>query len=1089
MTTKTDDTNPAPAAEVTTAMLAGQTGKRFWRSLDEWADTEEFRDLIGRQFPSRIEELIDPVTRRTFLKVMGASLAFAGVSGCAPSQPTEKIFPYASSVPAGMVPGRAMYFATAIPFGGYGTGVLVESNMGRPTKIEGNALHPASLGAADTFTQASVLSLYDPDRSQTVMQNGRVSSWDAFLKNIQDERMRHRANGGAGLRFLTGTVTSPTLTAQMRLLGTADHFPNARWYQYEPVSHGGSRVGSRNALGGDFDAVYAFDKATVVLSLDSNFLIDGPGHLVYAKQFTGRRRLTDGQRELNRLYMVESSPSLTGANADNRLRVRPSRIEAIARAIATGVGVNAPSTNDDAARPFVNAVVKDLLANRGACVVVAGDYQPASVHELAHAMNQALGAVGATVSYVLTAATNPVDHMSSILELANEIYDGKVDTLVMLGVNPVYDAPIDAMFRENIDKVRLRVHLGQYRDETALLSHWHVPEAHYLESWGDVRAFDGTPSILQPLIAPLYDGRSGYEVLAGILGQGSRNAHDVVREYWQSQVPATTPDAFDVFWRTALNDGKFAMPAPQPFGAVPAAPAPPAPRQVDVNRFAATTAAPAADGLEIAFRPDPCVWDGQFSNNGWLQELPKPLTKLTWDNAAIMNIRDAERAGVSDEDVVKLTFNGRSVTAPVRVLAGQPEGCVTVHLGFGRDRAGRVGNGVGFNAYALRSTDSAWFGTGLRVESTGDQHPLAVTEHHNMISTGTAKREAGSLGDHYSRFNEKLGQGPGFVDGERGRELVKTATLEEYLADPDTFQTKHEQKSSPMGGGHGEGPQEAEHAGEPGHGEPHTGDGGSGPAAIDSLIPGDTNESILPESFQYHNNRWAMSIDTQACLGCNACVVACQSENNIPVIGKAQVLMNRQMHRLRIDTYFEGPVEDPNTYFQPVPCMQCENAPCEIVCPVGATIHSEEGLNDMVYNRCVGTRYCSNNCPYKVRRYNFIKYSDQSPLAQLRANPNVTIRARGVMEKCTYCVQRIWKARITAEKENRQVREGEIKTACEQTCATGAIVFGNLNDPNSKVVQLKRTKLMYGLLAELNTRPRTTYLARVTNPSPDLNKA
>jgi molybdopterin-containing oxidoreductase family iron-sulfur binding subunit len=404
-----------------------------------------------------------------------------------------------------------------------------------------------------------------------------------------------------------------------------------------------------------------------------------------------------------------------------------------------------------------------------------------------------------------------------------------------------------------------------------------------------------------------------------------------------------------------------------------------------------------------------------------------------------------------------------------------------VYLGHGRRRGGRVADGVGFDAYALRTSDAPWFGAGVTLTATGERWPLAVTEHHNMISAGAEKREAGSLDDHYSRFNDTIGQGPGYVDGQRDRELVKVATLEQFLANPLVFKEgEHPQMTSPTGGGHGEGPAEPAHAG---------GGENSGPAAVDSLIPGDANESILPESFRYDGNRWAMSIDTQSCIGCNACVVACVSENNIPVIGKEQVLINRQMHWLRIDTYFEGPIDDPNTYFMPVPCQQCENAPCEIVCPVGATVHSEEGLNDMVYNRCIGTRYCSNNCPYKVRRFNFIKYSDQSPLAQLRANPNVTIRARGVMEKCTYCVQRIWKARIAAEKEYRPVRDGEIVTACQQTCPTDAIVFGNLNDANAKVVQLKRSNLMYGLLADLTTRPRTTYLARVTNPNPELNKA
>ena len=1083
-----NDTETAQGPGAAAEALSEQTGKRFWRSLDEWAETAEFRELIGRQFPSQIEVALDPVTRRTFLKVMGASLAFAGVSGCAPRQPDEHIMPFAANVPQGMVAGRPALYATAIPDSGYGVGLLVESNMGRPTKIEGNPMHPASLGAASAIHQASVLSLYDPDRSQNVMQNGRVSTWDNFLSAMLTERNRHRANGGVGLRFLTGPVTSPTLARQMRTLLTADHFPSARWYTYEPVGHSAARAASRSALGGDFDTVYNFERAEVVVSLDSNFLLEGPGALTYARQYGARRRVVDGQKRIHRHYAVESTPTLTGASADHRLRLRPSHVEAAVRAIAQGIGVGVPQGQLDAhAQAFVATVVKDLQANRGASVVIPGDCQPPIVHELAHAINQALGNVGATVSHVPTLEANPADGLASIAELAREMHEGRVDTLVIFGANPLYDAPVDLGFKEALEKVRLRVHLGEYWDETGLWCHWHVPQAHYLESWGDVLAFDGTATIVQPLIAPLFEGRTGHEVLAALLGQGTRSAYDIVREHWTSQMaPGSTPDQFDVFWRQALNDGRFTPPPPQPIPGLPApAAAPPAPATIDAARFAAAPAPAAASGMEIAFRPDPSLWDGRYANNGWLQELPKPLTKLTWDNAAVMNIRDANRLGVTNESVVRLTYQGRSVDAPVRVLAGHPEGCVTVHLGFGRQRAGRVGTGVGFNAYALRTSDAPWHGAGLQIAATGDTYALGITEHHNMISAGTQPPVAGSLQDHYNNDNDVIGTGPGYVDGTRGRGVVKVDTFERYLANEDVFR---EGASGHTEAGMANAPDTHD---ESLGGQHETNTDASGhPASVDTLIPGDANHSFLEEQFHYDGNRWAMSIDTQSCIGCNACVVACQSENNIPVVGKEQVLVNREMHWIRIDTYFRGNVDDPESYFMPVPCQQCENAPCEVVCPVGATVHSEEGLNDMVYNRCIGTRYCSNNCPYKVRRYNFLKYSDQSPLAQLRSNPNVTIRARGVMEKCTYCVQRIWRARIESHKaDNRPIADGEIQTACQQTCPTQAIVFGNLNDPNSKVSALKQSKLMYGLLAELTTRPRTTYLARLRNPNPELEKA
>ncbi len=920
-----------------------------------------------------------------------------------------------------------------MPQGGYGTGLLVESNMGRPTKVEGNKLHPASLGAADIWNQASVLSLYDPDRSQTVLQNGRASSWALFEGAMLEERAKHRQNGGVGLRFLTGAVTSPTLANQLGTLLSADHYPNAKWYQYEPVARIGSRVGGQQALGGQFETVYAFDKADVILTLDSDFLIEGPGHLAYARQYASRRKVADGQRELNRLYAVESTPTLTGSNADNRLRVRPSQVEVLARAIAAGVSGGASAQLEADEQAFVDAVVKDLLAHKGTSVVVAGEYQPPAVHAIAHALNQSLGAVGATVTYAAPVEAHPVDHMASMMELAREIYDGKVDTLVIVGGNPLYDAPADAFFNENLDRVRLRVHLGQYRDETGLMSHWHVPEAHYLESWGDVRGFDGTTSIIQPLIAPLFDGHTAYEVLSSLMGQGSRSAYDIVRQYWMTQTSGVAPDQFETWWRKALNDGIVTVPAPPPAGS----PAAPTPGQANLASILASPAPPAAAGgdqLEVAFRPDPCVWDGSYANNGWLQELPKPLTKLTWDNAILMSIHDADRLGLKDEAVARLTLGDRSVDGPVRVLAGHPRGSVTVYLGHGRPRGGRVATGVGFNAYTLRTSTAPWFATGASLAPTGDRWQLAVTEHHNMISAGTEPRVAGSLDDQYSRFNDTIGAGPGYVDGERDRELVKVKTLEEYIANPLVF-AEGEGTGTPVTGDsemtHPEGSEPSETRGDP-------------------LIPGSANEQILPDSFRYDGNRWGMSIDTQSCIGCNACVVACQAENNIPVVGKEQVLTGREMHWIRVDRYFEGLADNP-TDATSSRCRACSarTRRAKSVCPVGATVHSDEGLNEMVYNRCVGTRYCSNNCPYKVRRFNFLAVSGFERPDSLQAGariPNVTVRSRGVMEKCTYCVQRINTRSIAAKKQDRAIDDGEIMTACQPACPTEAIVFGDLND-------------------------------------------
>jgi MoCo/4Fe-4S cofactor protein with predicted Tat translocation signal len=1038
--------------------LEGKKGQQFWRSLEEVAETDEFREYIHREFPSQASEFTDPVTRRTFLKVMGASLALAGVTGCSPRQPTEKIFPYVRK-PDGLVYGEPMFFATAMPFGGYGMGLLVESQMGRPVKVEGNPEHPASLGATDVFAQASVLTVYDPDRSQNVMRMGRPNVWDNFLQMIQEERERRRGNGGAGLRILTETVTSPTLLAQLDALRI--QFPNVRVHRYEPVGLDGARAGAALMYGAGREPVYHFDRADVVLSLDADFLASGPGRLRYARELIGRRRVSDGQTTMSRLYVVEPAPSITGSIADHRLPVRAGEIELFARAVAQGLGVQAGAgtgLNPEQTR-WVGAVVADLQAHRGTSLVVPGDYQPPIVHALAHAMNQSLGNVGTSLTLQPVVEANPEGGIESLRALVDDMNAGNVDMLIMLGGNPVFNAPVDFEFLPALERVKLRVHLSPYQDETSAYCHWHVPEAHYLESWGDIRAYDGTATILQPLIAPMYDGHSAHEVLGALLGQPGRSAYEIVREYWTGQ---DLEGDFDEVWQKALNDGVIALPAADPAAPAQAVPGGPAPGQPQATAPAAggqagqgaqpATPPPAGgaanpaifaqpapqsspDSFEIVFRPDPMLWDGRFANNGWLQEIAKPLTKLSWDNAALVSVATAQRLGVTNGNVVDLRYQGRAVAAPIWIVPGHADNSVTVYLGHGRNRAGRVGNGVGFNAYAIRPSATPWSGSGLEVVKTGNTHPLATTELHNMI-------------DLEDREDNR-------IDGESQRHLVRVGTLEQYLANPKFAQAV----------GHAQGPK----------GEPH-----------DTTAM--THPSLLPE-YPYEGNKWGMSIDLTSCIGCNACVVACQSENNIPVVGKEQVANGREMYWLRIDRYFEGPADNPGVYFQPVPCMHCEKAPCEIVCPVAATVHDTEGLNTMVYNRCIGTRYCSNNCPYKVRHFNFLHYSDQSPLGQLRANPDVTIRWRGVMEKCTYCVQRITYARIESEKQNRPIQDGEVVTACQQVCPTEAIIFGNLNDPNSRVAKLQASPLKYALLEELNTQPRTTFLARVRNPNRELEPA
>jgi len=1002
------------------AKLRASSAPEFWRSLDELAGDAHFEELLHREFPRLASEWPDGVGRRGFLKLMTASLALAGLNAC--SRPAEKIVPYARQ-PEELVPGKPLFFATAMSLAGSATGLLVESHEGRPTKIEGNPDHPASLGATDVFSQAAVLSLYDPDRSQVLTYLGDIRPWASFLADVRVALETRRQRRGAGLRVLTETLTSPTLANQLRSLLAA--FPEAKWHQYEPLGRDAAREGARMAFGRYVNTIYRLEKADVIVSLDADFLCAGPGSVRYAREFARRRRPHPGDPSMNRLYVVESSPSNTGAKADHRLPLRASEIEGFARALASFV--SAPGAPTDLLlvkdrSDWPAAVARDLMQHRGSCVVIPGEGQSPAVHAWAHVINHTLGNVGSTVIYTDPVEAAPVNQMESLRELVADMRAGRVEVLFILGGNPVYNAPADFAFDKHLLKVPLRIHLSLYQDETSALCQWHIPEAHFLESWSDARAFDGTISIVQPLIAPLYNGKSPHEVLAAFTEQPEQSGYDIVRAHWKSQ--HTSAD-FEQFWRKSLHDGFIAGTALPPVSASLQTNWASAAARVAVQTDPRARKAHLAEtSLEIVFRPDPTLFDGRFANNGWLQELPKPLTRLTWDNAALVSPAAAERLGLGYHisatggehgqvlaDVINIEHQGRVLRAPAWIVPGHPDGCVTLHLGHGRTRAGRVGNGTGFNAYALRTSAAPWFAAGATLRKTGDRYRLACVQfHHNM----------------------------------EGREPVRAAALEEFRHNPDFA---HEKEKEP-------------------------------PKSL-SLYPG----------YNYDGYAWGMAIDLNACVGCGACVVACQAENNIPVVGKREVMRGREMHWLRIDRYYQGDLDNPKTYFQPVPCMHCENAPCEVVCPVGATVHSAEGLNDMVYNRCVGTRYCSNNCPYKVRRFNFFQYSDwETPSLKLLHNPNVTVRSRGVMEKCTYCVQRINAARVEAEKQNRTIRDADLVTACQAACPAEAIVFGNINDPHSRVARLKAEPRNYGLLAELNTRPRTTYLAAVRNPNPELER-
>ena len=888
--------------------------------------------------------------RREFLKLMGASLALAGAAACH-RDPIEPIVPYVR-MPEGVVPGRPLFYATALTRGGFARGVLVESHTGRPTKVEGNPDHPASLGATDIFDQASVLALYDPDRSRAPYARGRVASFDAFTAELSGRLRTKERRDGRGLALLTGTVTSPTLLGQIRaLLG---QMPAARWYVHEPVGDEHAHRGAAIAFGAPVDLVHHFDAARVVVSLDSDHLFDSPGCVRYAHDTAVlRRRWSPGGTTppISRLYAAEPTPTITGTRADHRLRIGARRLPALAAALARAVGVDVgvASLSDDE-RAWVDAAAHDLRASMGRSVVISGRTAPPSVHALAHAMNAALSNLGATVVAIDPVSPTIGSSPATFADLAASISSGEVGTLVILDRNPVYDAPADLDFPGLLDRVDLAVHLGAYRDETGRRCAWHLPLAHPLESWGDARAFDGTVSVIQPLIAPLYGGKTPHDVLSVLAGDTLTTTYERVRAHWRE---AGQGGGFGPWWQEVLRRGL-----------VPGSAAPPRSVTVDRGEVGAALEEAPDDGVELVFRPDPTIWDGRYGNIGWLQELPKPMSKLTWDNPALLSPALAERLGVESGHVVEIVAGDRTLLAPAFIQPGQADETVTLTLGYGTN-LGRVSEGAGVDCYRLRTTPSPWHITGATVRPTPLRVPLATTQDHQRME---------------------------------GRDLLRSVRV---------------------------GAAEERERGVP---------------------------SIYP-AVPYEGHQWGMVVDLASCIGCGVCTIACQAENNIPVVGKEQVRAGREMHWIRVDRYFTGPTAAPTRILhQPVPCMQCENAPCEVVCPTGATQHSHDGLNDMTYNRCIGTRYCSNNCPYKVRRFNFLQFADQETESlALGRNPDVSVRARGVMEKCTYCVQRIRGAEIDARREGRPLRDGDIVTACQQACPTGAIVFGDVHDDATRV--------------------------------------
>ncbi|MDE3105515.1 MAG: TAT-variant-translocated molybdopterin oxidoreductase [Acidobacteriota bacterium] len=1020
------------------AKLTGKTGRRFWKNLDELAETEEFHELMREEFPRQAgaNEWVDAVSRRGFLKVMGASLALAGLAGCT-KQPDEPIFPYVKQ-PEDLVLGKPMYFATAFPFPTGAVPVLVKSDAFRPIKVDGNPEHPMSLGKSDALTQATLLDLYDPDRSQHVVYRGENSTWEAFQQAFT--AAAKQTLGGQGIYFLSETITSPTLAEQWKQVQAA--YPQAKLVQWEPVNRDSARAASKAAFGSYVDAQYKLDEADVILSLDADFLggIAHPGFLPLAAAYAERHRYEEG-KPMNRLYVVESMPTVTGFKAEHRLALKPSEIAAFAQALVAGT---APAGATDEQKKYFAALSADLKKSAGKAVVIPGEQASPAVHAAAYALNEALGAVGKTVVYTDTVVPMPSEQLADLKSLVAEMNAGKVQWLVVLGNNPNYSAPADLEFPTAFAKVPVTVHLGTHVDETGSVATWHINKAHYLESWTDARAYDGTISIVQPMIDPLYGGKQAHDVLQTLLANPQGSAYEAVQATARGYIQGD----FAAGWRKALHDGwvEGTTFAPKSVGAPKAA----------------GLAAPAGGGIEISFRPDPSLYDGRFANVGWLQELPKQVTNLSWDNAALMSLNTMAKLGVEENDKAELELTGRKVVVPVLVAPGHPDDVITVHLGFGRGaEAGRVGAGVGFNAYTLRTTTAVLSGADAKLTKLSGTYDLCVTKVHNIEHRGAFAQH--DLNQPLSDANGTYSLA-GHEAMERG--IIRYATLEEVKKNPDFA---HEGASGSLVNKVGYGVE------------------GETPKKDESFFPDAWNyEKTDPSSLKIQN-AWGMAIDLNSCIGCNACIVSCYAENNIPVVGREQVKVGRNMQWLRIDTYFEGDLHAPRAHFQPMACQHCENAGCEQVCPVGATVHTPEGINTMVYNRCVGTRYCSNNCPYKVRRFNFLLYSDyETESLKFMRNPDVSVRSRGVMEKCSYCVQRVEAAKIQADKENREVRDGDVVTACQQACPTSAITFGNINDKASKVAKRKAEERDYPVLADLNFRPRTTYTAGVINPNPEL---
>ena len=1002
----------------------------YWKSLSELAKNKEYKKYAEREFPEDASELTDQVSRRSFLRVMGASIALAGFASC--RKPYQKILPY-SRQPEDRVLGMPYFYATSMPFQDTVAGLLIENAEGRPSKAEGNEQHPSSRGKTSIYHQASILGMYDPDRSRQPQRDGEQVSYSDFAEFAAS----HFSDTNRNILFISEASSSPTL--QRLKDNTLSQFPNAQWVVHEPFNDDNRLEGTNIAFGQRLRTVNHFDEANVVVSFDDDFMTPSAhkNSVEAARQFSMARNVRGTDDTMSRFYSIENSYSITGSMADHRLRLKTSEIEAMVIALAArlsqdlnGLSAYSGYSNEMSGHEMIESLATELLAHQSSSILTAGTGFSASVHATISALNSALGNIGSTVTVHDLPFQDDANNTTAFTEAVADIQSGAFDTVVILGSNPVFTAAADLQFSDTLSNVETTIHLSDYVDETSQACNWHVNRAHFMETWGDGLAYTGQRSIIQPQIAPLFEGVSDIELLHTILNGEAGSGYDLVRETWQGVFSGN----FEQEWERTLHNG--IDDSSEGFSAASVSIRSGFGSDIQPMLESSTT-----DGIEITIKPDPTLFDGRFANIGWLQELPDPMTKITWDNVALMSPSTAESLGLpkerafnsSDVPIVRIETNDGTIEIAAWVQPGHADESITLYAGYGRNTIGRVADGVGVDVYPLRTTNAPYYRT-ADVSATGQMYEIACVQDHNSIE---------------------------------GRDMVREATLDEYRENPNfsSYESFH--------GYEVPGIEEAEHEGD-----------SKGPISL-------FNESYGPD----YEPQWGMAIDLNTCFGCGVCTIACQAENNIPVVGKREVSRRRIMHWIRTDRYYEGDEDNPGVYHQPVPCMHCELAPCEQVCPVAATVHSDDGMNQMTYNRCIGTRYCANNCPFKVRRFNFFHYSqeylttgDDPEIIQMAMNPEVTIRFRGVMEKCSYCVQRVNRAKIETRKEtgSRKPPDGTVKTACQQACPADAITFGDLTDRNSVVSQTKMNERNYVMLEELNVRPRTSYLAKLRNPNPEL---